>query len=494
MIRFDERPIKQRLITIMLVTITVVLFLAGTPFVVYEVVTFKRNAASDLSAIGDIIASNSTASLAFANTDDATEVLSALKARPHIVAAALYDAGGRLFASYPPGIAAGNIPAAPGRDGIVQVHSNLVEFLPVVQASKRLGTLYIEADTQEITNRIRLYALLTAGMLALSLVAGYVVSATLQGRISSPILALASTARAVAERNDYSVRAPKLAHAEIGLLTDAFNQMLEHIERQDRLVREGREQLDAALRADNAMLERRVSERTTALEAANEELQAFSYSVAHDLRAPLRAMHGFSQALLEDCDATLDGSAKEYARRIVAGAQRMDQLTQDLLAYSQVGRTELTLGPVDLTVAVKDATSQLEADIVSKRARVTLHEPLPRVTANRAMLVQSVANLVSNGLKFVGDDKMPGIDVRAATSDGVARLWIEDNGIGIDPAYHQRVFNVFERLNTGPQYTGTGIGLAIVRKAVERMGGRVGVESTAGAGSRFWIELPLSEA
>jgi signal transduction histidine kinase len=479
----------------MLLTTTVVIVLAGTPFAVYEVVNYRRTSMSSLSGLGDIVASNSTAALAFSNPVDANEVLSALRARPHVVAAALYNDRGQLFASYPEVLPADSFPDAPGEIGVVANGPFIVAHRPVLQSNgRRLGTLLIKADTEQIAERMRLYGYMAAGMLALSLLAGYVVAGRLQGRISAPILDLANTARAIAERNDYSVRAKKLAHAEIGLLTDAFNQMLDQIERQARQVRETSEQLDVALRHDNAMLERRVNERTIALEAANEELRAFSYSVAHDLRAPLRAMHGFSQALLEDCKDSVDEMAQEYARRIAAAAQRMDELTRDLLAYSQVGRSELVLTSVDLGSVVNEATRQLEADITSRNARVTVHEPLPRAIAHPPALVQSIANLISNGLKFVDEGKTPAIDIRAETLNGVARLWVEDNGIGIAPAYHQRVFTVFERLHTGSRYAGTGIGLAIVRKAIERMGGSVGVESDAGAGSRFWIELKLAEA
>ena len=149
---------------------------------------------------------------------------------------------------------------------------------------------------------------------------------------------------------------------------------------------------------------------------------------------------------------------------------------------------------VDLDLVVRDAIGQLEADISTKHARVDLQGPFPRVCAHRATLEQALANLVSNGLKFVPPGQPPQIQIRTERSNGSVRVWVEDNGIGIDPVHHSRIFAVFERLHQADQYAGTGIGLAIVRKAVERMGGRVGVESMPGSGSRFWIELQSAEA
>lgn len=297
----------------------------------------------------------------------------------------------------------------------------------------------------------------------------------LSRRTTKPLSALTLAAKSMAS-GDYTQRVDIDRTDEIGVLADSFNRMAEEVSRAQRV------------------MEEKVAERTAQLSARNEDLEAFAHSVSHDLRAPLRAMHGFSQALLEDCSASLDETAIDYARRIAVASQRMDQLTQDLLAFSQVSRGEIPLSPVDLDLVLKDAVGQLEADISSKHAHVRMHGPFPRVRAHKATLEQALANLVSNGLKFVAPGQSPEIQVRTERSNGAVKVWVEDNGIGIDPAHHKRIFAVFERLHQPDKYAGTGIGLAIVRKAVERMGGRVGVESAPGSGSRFWIELQSAEA
>jgi len=239
----------------------------------------------------------------------------------------------------------------------------------------------------------------------------------------------------------------------------------------------------------NETLEQRVLERTAQLEEANEELQAFAYSVSHDLRAPLRAMQGFAEALLEDYEDILDELGKEYATRIVTSAQRLENLIQDLLAYSRLTRSNLQLKVIDLTSIMSEVMTQIEADLTQTQAQVNIQSPLPEVIGHRPTLVQVIANLLINAMKFVDNGVQPQIKVWAEMRGECVRVWVEDNGIGISPEHQKRIFRVFERLHGMETYPGTGIGLAIVRKGIDRMGGSVGVESLLGQGSRFWIEL-----
>lgn len=239
----------------------------------------------------------------------------------------------------------------------------------------------------------------------------------------------------------------------------------------------------------NETLEQRVLERTAQLEEANEELQAFAYSVSHDLRAPLRAMQGFAEALLEDYEDILDELGKEYATRIVTSAQRLENLIQDLLAYSRLTRSNLQLKVIDLTSIMSEVMTQIETDLTQTQAQINIQSPLPEVIGHRPTLVQVIANLLINAMKFVGNGVQPQITVWAEMRGECVRLWVEDNGIGISPEHQKRIFRVFERLHGMETYPGTGIGLAIVRKGIDRMGGSVGVESRLGQGSRFWIEL-----
>jgi PAS domain S-box-containing protein len=231
-----------------------------------------------------------------------------------------------------------------------------------------------------------------------------------------------------------------------------------------------------------------------ALQETNTELESFSYTVSHDLRAPLRAMQGFADALLQDYAPKLDATAQDFAQRIVTSARRMDALIQDLLLYSRLNRNELKLDPIDLQAVINEALAQLENEIQRKHAHVTIEKPLPPACGHYATLVQVVANLINNAVKFVGEGVQPEIHVRGEKNGKFMKLFVADNGIGIPPEYHGRIFRVFERLHGSAAYPGTGIGLAIVRKGMERMGGRVGLKSVPNHGSEFWIELPLPGA
>lgn len=238
----------------------------------------------------------------------------------------------------------------------------------------------------------------------------------------------------------------------------------------------------------------RVAQRTAELVERNAELDAFAYTVSHDLRAPLRAMQGFSQALLEDYGEGLDAEGRDYAERIVAAAGRLDGLIHDLLTYSRLTRAELARERVALAAVAAQVLHERSAEIEAAAAAVQIDGTLPDVTGHGGTLAHVLGNLVGNAVKFARAGVAPRVRLRAESRGGVVRLWVEDNGIGIEPEHLERIFRPFERLHGRESYAGTGIGLAIVAKGAERMGGSAGVESVPGEGSRFWLELPCVDA
>lgn len=246
--------------------------------------------------------------------------------------------------------------------------------------------------------------------------------------------------------------------------------------------------LHEALQAHTRELEERVAARTRELDISNRELDAFAYSVAHDLRAPLRAMHGFADAVLEDYGTKLDAAGQDYLQRIVKGARNMDTLIQDLLAFSRVGRGDMDMQKVKLDEAVRDAVHDLGHEIEARRANVEIQIPSLTVLAHPATLRQVILNLVSNATKFIAAGETPEVRITAVSGSGWVELRVKDNGIGIAPEHQQRIFNVFERLHGAESYPGTGIGLSIVKKGLARMQGEIKVESGA-SGSIFRVRL-----
>lgn len=240
-------------------------------------------------------------------------------------------------------------------------------------------------------------------------------------------------------------------------------------------------------------LEQRVAERTSDLAERNSELDSFAYSVSHDLRAPLRAMLGFAQALEEDYGPQLDDVAIDYTHRVTAAAHHMDRLIQDLLEYSRLSRSEMQVQPVDVRSALDEALERQAAELQERKAQVRIDVESSKVIGHSVTLVQVLANLIGNAAKFVEAGTVP--EVTIWTEDRVAwlRVAIRDNGIGIPPEHQERIFGMLERLHGQESYPGTGIGLAIVRKGIGRMGGRAGVESLPGSGSTFWVELLRAE-
>ncbi|HEY1111624.1 MAG TPA: PAS domain-containing protein, partial [Opitutaceae bacterium] len=234
------------------------------------------------------------------------------------------------------------------------------------------------------------------------------------------------------------------------------------------------EKLRAHERAYAADLERRVEERTASLREAIQQMEEFSYSVSHDLRGPLRAMEAYAQALSEDYGDKLDATAQQYIDRIRQSSARMDRLTRDLLTYSRVVRTEVTVAPVDLDRLVNDIVHQY-VELQEPKATVVAVGSLGTALGHESSLGQALANLMTNAVKYVARDVKPRVIVRARELDGRVRVEIVDNGIGIRAKDQKNLFRVFERVPTVAKYEGTGVGLAIVRKAVEKMGGTCGV-------------------
>jgi len=292
----------------------------------------------------------------------------------------------------------------------------------------------------------------------------------LAANLTTQVRAIAEVATAVAQ-GDVTRFIALDARGEVAALRDNINQMIGN------------------LREATLKLEQRVA----ALTDINRELEAFNYSISHDLRAPLRSMSGFAQALLEQESAREDPEAIDFANRICRAAQHMDNLLQDLLVYSRLSRTEMPLVGIRVEDAVSEVLAVAESDIKKSGGAVELVKPLGMVLAHAPTLKQMLANLIDNAVKFVAPDRPLRLRLFTSLQPGVTRIWVADNGIGIAREYHEKIFGLFQRLHGPEKYPGTGVGLALVRRGAERMGGRVGLDSQAGQGSSFWIELPTAE-
>lgn len=226
------------------------------------------------------------------------------------------------------------------------------------------------------------------------------------------------------------------------------------------------------------------------LESANKDLEVFVSSVSHDLRAPLRGMSGMAQLLLENYGGqVLDAEGQDYAKRIVDLSGRLDQMTRDLLDYSRVSRAEAPLEPIDLDSVLQDALAAMAAEVADRKARIESSGLSDRVLGSRVLIQQIFSNLLSNAVKFVARGVEPRVKISGSAQGDSFKVMVEDNGIGILPENQPKLFRLFERIHSEKEYPGTGVGLALVKRAVERMGGRVGVDCSPRGGSSFWFEL-----
>ena len=464
-------PIRRKLMTVTLLTSSAAVLLTSGAFVTYQVLTMRKAMAQGLATRADIIAANSTGALAFQDVEDANEVLAALKADRRTIVACLYDANGNIFAHYPNGMNPGEYPSRPGPLGHRFEPSHLVVFRPIIHDGRQLGTVFIKTDLSLLTERYRVYAWLSAAITISSILVAYLLSRKLQRQISLPILALADTARAISTQRDFSVRAKKNSNDELGLLTDAFNEMLAEIHKL------------------NTTLEQRVRERTAELEAVNKELESFSYSVSHDLRAPLRHISGFTDLLRKNVGTNLDPSAKHQLEIISTAATNMGRLIDDLLVFSRIGRAALRRDQLDMNAIVAEVVREMEGDLTNRKINWDIGQ-LPRAWGDRTLLKQVWVNLISNAVKYSRDRNPAEIKIAAKKLDGDWEFYVQDNGAGFDMRYADKLFGVFQRLHLTEEFEGTGIGLANVQRIVLRHGGRVRAEGRPNEGATFYFNLP----
>ncbi len=528
--RFRLRSLRHKLmIVIAVVMLPAVLVSIGT-IVAYDLHVYHQTIRGDLATQAELLGHMSAPALAFDDRRLAHENLGLLRLRPKVGAGAIYDAQGRLFARYTVRGDAAAVPAVPGPEGFRFEGGKLTLFRPIRESGgnsagnndgtgELLGTVYLRAD-YEMADRVLDYLLIgvLAGLLAL--LAAWLVSRRLGRIITQPILNIAHVARDVVATGDVSRRAERLGQDEVAELADSFNLMLAGIESRKReletsnreIVREAERRSEAQQEVMrlNQELEQRVHERTLQLELANGELamameeaksanqakSAFLSSMSHELRTPLNAILGFAQILTSDKLPSTLVQKKEFANHILKSGRHLLTLINEILDLAKIesGTVALSLEPVALPDLLQECETMM-APLAGQRGIRMLFPAacVANVTADRTRLKQVLLNLLSNAIKYNREGGAVVVDCSAGDA-GRLRIVVQDTGMGLRPEQLPLLFQPFNRLGqeSGAE-EGTGIGLVVTKRLVELMGGTIGVASSLGAGSMFWVELQTTD-
>ncbi len=591
MTQFRDKPIKQKLMIVTIVTTMTALVLAALGIVIADSLLFRGYIERDLTALARILADNSTAALAFNDAQAATLTLSALRERPHVVGACIYRTDSTVLAFY------GDertfkCPQAENGEVINFSGMDLTLSEPVMLDGRRLGTLALMYDLGELDERLQIYAATVIAVFIVASAIAFLLSNRLREIIATPLSRLVKAATSVSKTGDYSVRAEKVSGDELGVLADRFNEMLSGIQSRDAelkkalydveqerarfhflaesmpqkiftadangqvdylngqwrdfagmdldQIRHGgwidlmhpddieenvrawrnavatgaplitqqrfrsadgtyRWHLSRAhpMRDDSGQVTMWIGsitdiheqkEKEEELRRANDDLEQFAYSASHDLQEPIRNVAVYSELIARRYENVLDEEGKQFLEFLREGGHRLATLVNDLLAYTRASMAELSGKPVDSETVLRSSLANLSEALRETSAEVS-NDPLPEVYMGEAHLQQVLQNLIGNAIKY-RSEQPPRIHVSAARFAGMWCFSVRDNGIGIDPRYKEKIFGVFKRLHHDRKYSGTGIGLAICQRVVERYGGRIWVESEPGKGSTFYFTIP----
>lgn len=466
-----RRTFGHKLSRLVLTTTTLTAVVVAASFAILEQLRLRASVLARVTSYAEVTAIHSTAALRFDDQAAGAETLAALRAVREVAGAFLYDARGEPFAEYTRDTAPGTAPPRAGPPGHRYADRSLVLTLPIEHQQQRIGTLVLDYDLATYyaayVRRITVAAVSGAAAVLVALALAY----RLRRGLERPVSELARAARAISRTKDYSIRAQKIDDDELGELTDTFNDMVSRIEQYQRLQQAAEDH------------RRRY---TAELERSNRELDEFAYVASHDLRSPLQGIKNLAKWIEEDNARVLHEQSLRHLRQMQQRVARLERLLDDLLQYSRAGRVFGDLVEVDTRELIRETVGLLAPP---PGFRVELQGDLPRFVTAKVPLEQVFRNLINNAIKH--HDRPDGrVEISCRENGAYYAFSVADDGPGIAPESQEQIFRMFETLKPRDAVEGSGMGLAIIKKIVESLGGEVGVESKPGHGARFWFTWP----
>ena len=491
----EAPPIKRKLISIIMITSTVALFLACAAFAIYDMVTFRKSKILEASLLADIIGANCTAAISFNDPQVAQETLAALRSQPHVMVARVYLADGTGFASYiRPGAERVMVPPTAQGEQSIFTGDTLRVSHRITSKGDFLGSIFIELDLQEFVIRRHRYVLIASSVLALSLLAALLLASRMQRTISEPILALAREARSIPHGEKYAIGSVRIRYREIGLLVQSFNEMLRDLADRDAQLRHHREHLEEEVATQTLELRTvntNLGRAKEAAEAASQAKSDFLANMSHEIRTPMNGILGMTELTLA---TDLSRLQRENLSLVKSSADALLSVINDILDFSKIEAGKFSLDPRPFKIRNILAETLKSVSLRAHEKGIELaYEVDPRIpeqiVGDPGRVRQVVVNLIGNSIKFTQKGEVV-LTVKQESQDAdqvILHVSVRDTGIGIAAQNLTRIFEPFEQADNSAtrHFGGTGLGLTISSRLVSLMQGRLWAESVFGQGSTF---------
>jgi signal transduction histidine kinase len=480
---WNSRSIAGRLMRMTLLVSGTALLLAYISFLAYDLYSLRQNLMSSIETEADLIGANSVTALMFDDQQAAESSLSALHDSKQVRSALIARADGRPFATYmrdpSTQVAIQERLAAGEAHHYWSKGQDIVIGSTIVFQGKAVGSVYLLAETSDVARRAERFGIISAGMLLTCFALAFLATSAIRHLVTDPLTGLAKTAQIVTRQRDYSVRA-KLPRSsdELTFLVQSFNEMLEQIQARDR-----------ALEESHKVLEERVEERTAALSSANKELEAFSYSVAHDLRGPIQHINNIGYLLQYSSADSLSSESRDLVDQLLEATKRMSLLIDDLLNLSRATSHPLHRTTIDLSHIADTIAARLKAESNGRKVNFSAAKGA-QVFADEGLLQVVMDNLLSNSWKYTSKVESGEIEFGFKEEDNRTVYFVRDNGAGFNPRYADRLFRPFQRLHSQSEFPGTGVGLATAYRIIARHGGGIWATRNEDQGATFFFTLP----